>query len=280
MTLKTFPNAKEDELNKIWKELLDIQVRLFAPTEFRILKNLGYLEQIKSPILDLGCGNGIYAETLIKEMPCSRIVAVDSNETLLEEFNERIKNKSYQPNFEIFKWTAGKDKPNDAIFKCRTAIIRLMFQHYLFDPIELFKQLNNSLPNGALIIIIEEDDSFFQIYPDCRAYWREVELQSEYAKHTKSVRRFEGKKIPYYAGSAGLRVEHSETITHTNINVGTANLMDHFIKTLELVNITLPEILPEKEMTRLSDELNEYVEKYGDNCFFLYPNVMTIARTR
>lgn len=277
---RTFPKDKQDRLNQIWKELLDIQVRLFAPTEFRLLRSLGYLEIMKSPILDLGCGNGIYAETLKEELPNSQIIAVDSNETLLEEFKERIKDKSYNEDFEISKWIAGVDKPTDAISKCQTVIIRLMFQHYVYDPIKLFAELNQSLPNNTLVIIIEEDDSFFQIYPNCKAYWREVELQSEYAKHTEAVRRFEGKKMPYYAGSAGLKVEHSETITHTNINVGTANLMKHFIKTLELVNITLPDVLSENEMISLSNELNEYIEKYGDNCFFLYPNVMTIARTQ
>lgn len=277
---RTFPNDKKDRLNKIWKELLDIQVRLFAPIEFRILKSLGYLNNLRSPILDMGCGNGIYAETLMEQIPNCQIVAVDSNETLLDEFKERIKDKPYRSNFAIFKWTAGEDKVNDAISKCRTVIIRLMFQHYTHDPIELFAQLDRSLPKGSLIIMIEEDDSFFQIYPDCKAYWREVELQCEYAKHTGSVRRHEGKKMPYYAGAAGLKVEHSEVITHTNINVGTRDLMGHFIKTLELVNITLPDILSEKEMSQLTGELLEYVDKNGDNSFFLYPNVLTVARTQ
>jgi len=100
---RTFPKDKQDRLNQIWKDLLDIQVRLFAPTEFRVLKSLGYLEKMKSPILDLGCGNGIYAETLKKELPNSQIVAVDSNETLLEEFKERIKEKPYNEDFQISK---------------------------------------------------------------------------------------------------------------------------------------------------------------------------------
>lgn len=277
---KTFPSDKKDRLNKIWRELLDIQVRLYGPTEFRILKSLEFANTIRSPVLDLGCGNGIYAETLLREFPNSNIIAVDSNETLLDEFRERIIGKSHQTNFEIFKWTAGKDKITDKMSKCRTVIIRLMFQHYLYNPIELLSQLNKFLSKGSLIIMIEEDDSFFQIHPDCKAYWREVELQSEYAKHTGMVRRFEGKKMPYYAGKAGLQVEHSEVITHTNVNVGTKNLMEHFIKTLELVYITSPEILSEKEMIQLSSELNKYVEQHGDNCFFLYPNVMTIAKTQ
>lgn len=257
-----------------------MQVRLYAPTEIKILKEQGYLDRIEMPLLDLGCGTGAYAELLSENIPNSHIVAVDANETLLEEFRERLQRGSGKRNIEILQWTAGKDGITDKLSTCRTVVLRLFFQHYTYDPQRLFSELNSALPEGSLVIVIEEDDGFFQIHPECRAWRREVELQTEYAKTTKIVKRFEGRMIPQYAGSAGMKVEYSSVVAHTNVNLGTRELMNHFIKTLELVHITTPQILSEDEMQTLCGELNDYVEQHGDNCFFLYPNVMTIARTQ
>jgi len=270
-----FKEQFNNDAFRILSTILDLQVELFSPVEFQTFSK--YLSWIKhNPLLDLGCGNGTYAMAFRKEYPEIEVIAVDSNKELLKDFKNKLKNNNDEK-IKISHWHAGNEPAPLLAKKCRSALLRLVLQD-VFNPVAILRTLAEILPTESPVIIIEEDDSLFQIDPECAAFRRVIDIWEAYVvKHSVSSRHM-GRCIPRMAQEAGLEVVDVHLLAHSNIRLGTERLMNFFKLSVELFYALDSTLFEEGEAKYLLTELDSFVSKHGRKCFFLYPQVVTIAK--
>lgn len=269
-----FQIVQESTVTKNWNTYLDLQVRLFAKAEFELFARKGLTEK-HSPILDLGCGPGLYSRAFRKWAPHIRVVAADTNPALLGRFRSALK-KNPDQGIEIIEWSAGQGKPPSQIQSCKAAVFRYILQHTQ-DPLKVLKSVTQELRKGTLVFIIEEDDGLFQFEPEFKAFRELIDHLRSWGKEFQT-NRLMGRKIPYIASQAGLKVLDFEILCHTPYQTGIAPLLKYFILAMKIVSQTSPGVLSLMDVKRLEKEFEKYRKKYGKNCFFYYPQVITIAR--
>ncbi len=108
-------------------------------------------------VLDLGCGNGVLSEIVLKKLPNSHIVGFDITNEMLGAYEQKI--SKYTKNYELIQG----DYKIDSIGKSYDIILTGMTLHHLnWDDRKLFYQkLFNSANQNAIYvsndIIIDED---------------------------------------------------------------------------------------------------------------------------
>lgn len=268
-----FKVIRESAATRNWNTYLDLQVKLFAKNEFELFARHGL--PLKHPVLDLGCGPGLYSRALRKWSPSTPIVAVDTNQALLDRFRAALAKKP-DAKIDIHHWSAGTGTPPTAIKKCKAAILRYVLQH-THDPVAVLKSVARTLPKGALIFIVEEDDGLYQFEPEFPAFRKLIDVWDRWAKEYGGDRQI-GRKIPHIAAEAGLEVKDVQVICHTHYEPGLDPLLDYFMLSFGIVCETSPKVLSKAEAARLTKEFKKYRDAAGKNCFFFYPQVITIAK--
>lgn len=270
---KSFEHLTEENLIKNWIQFLNIQAQLCFEKDMSFMSKMG-LKDWNHPILDFGCGAGAYTHLLSKHFPQSTIIATDINDALLQEFGSRLKSES-NSNIQIFRWNALTDKAPDIIKSCWTCIMRMVLQH-VPDPCTILTAVKNILPSGAKIVIIEEDDGFFQIHPELPEFWRIIDTWSCYAK-TYVRDCYLGRKLPQLVSKCGYQLKYWEIVSHTNLDWGMDSMIEFFLGTLYLIQTSDPKIISLEEIKQIEKAFVDYKELYDSNCFVVYPQVITVA---
>ncbi|OKY74335.1 MAG: hypothetical protein BM485_13815 [Desulfobulbaceae bacterium DB1] len=137
-------------------------------------------------VLDVGCGNGVLSELVLRKLPLSFVVGFDLTAKMLDAFESKLSN--YAGRFELRQG----DYRIDSIGKGYDVIIAgLTLHHLAWEEREKFYQtLYSALNPGGLFlardIIIDED---YAVVRDQYAHWKEfMKSQREdpefwYSKH-------------------------------------------------------------------------------------------------
>jgi tRNA (cmo5U34)-methyltransferase len=137
-------------------------------------------------VLDLGCGNGVLSELVLRKLPRSFVVGFDLTEKMLDAFERKLSN--YADRFELRQG----DYHTDSIGKEYDLIIAgLTLHHFTWEERKKFYHtLYSALNQGGLFlardIIIDEDPA---VAKDQYTHWKEfMNSQGEdpefwYAKH-------------------------------------------------------------------------------------------------
>ncbi len=269
-----FKVLNEDDAVEKWRRYLELQVILFAKSEFELLQRKGLFSS-SSPVLDLGCGPGLYTRALRAWNPNVFVVAADTNLALLSEFESALQTQP-DAGIKIIKWTAGTTTIPKEVRTCKTVILRYVLQHN-HRPIKILKSLKKSLGRGSLICIIEEDDGLYQFDPPFPAFERVIKIWDTWAKSYKADRCV-GRKIPMMAAKAGLEVVDLNVLAHTPYSSDIDLFLEYFKLSFDIVTATSPRILNASQSHELTKAFDQYARKYGKNCFLFYPQVMTIVR--
>lgn len=71
---QTFHDDPNHVISVEWRRVLEYQVKLFADKEISFLERYGF-DESKGPLLDLGCGIGLFAKAVSKRFPKLKIIA-------------------------------------------------------------------------------------------------------------------------------------------------------------------------------------------------------------
>ncbi len=139
-------------------------------------------------VLDLGCGNGILSEEILRKLPHSYVVGFDLTENMLRAFEKKL--SKYSERFELKQG----DFRTDSIGNDYDIIIAGLTLHHLTLPERevFYSTLFSSLKEGGIFIsrdiIIDEDPDVIQ---DQYNYWKDfMTSQGEdpdfwYSKHAE-----------------------------------------------------------------------------------------------
>lgn len=211
-------DIEKDDLVQLWGRILAYQTTFFGPEELNVLRQWGFGNTEKG-ILDAGCGNGAYGLFLADHFPDVQFFGIDSNEKFIEEFHKKSKN-SISNNYSIHKCDMDIDPfPKDIKEKFDQCLMRLVLQH-VAKPISILQYIHGMLPSGGQIFVVEEDDGFFKIYPDCPAFHDVVRIWKEVCDYAGSV-RYIGSEVPELLTKSGFIVKRAKVLLHSNFEVGT-----------------------------------------------------------
>lgn len=270
---ETFFQPFSDDLSKVWQNVLDLQAKLFGPKVIKYFSQFG-LSESSGPLLDLGCGTGAYTLILKNKCPLLKIVAADANDELLETFRGKLQNED-NPDIQTIQWKAGHESVPNIIRECSSASLRLVLQH-IKNPTKVLSILKETLKPGSKIYIVEEDDGFFQIYPENRGFQRIFKSWSDYEDHNLNS-RYTGRQLPHFAKKAGLNVLHFDVLFHTQQEVGLQNIANYYLSTYHLVSLACPNLISKEDVESVSKDIEEYIANQNESCFLFYPQVVMIA---
>ncbi len=269
-----FRVLREEDAVSNWRRYLELQVKLFAKTEFELFRQYGLNAQ-NSPILDLGCGPGLYSRALRAWDSSISVLAADTNEALLKELRDELK-RLPDPGLSVIHWTAGASAPPTEIRSCKVAILRYVLQHN-HKPVEILRALTQSLSKGTLVFLIEEDDGLYQFEPPFPAFEKLIGVWSKWAKAFKADRLI-GRKLPKFAAKAGLEVVDLRVINHSPYLHGIESFLEYFKLSFDVVASTTPKVLNPTAARKMASDFDRYAAKNGPHCFIYYPQVVTVAR--
>lgn len=269
-----FQILEADQAVKNWHRYLELQVTLFAETEFELFQKYGF-SSVSSSVLDLGCGPGLYARALRAWNPNIQVVAADTNPALISEFKNVLAKKP-DSGIQILEWTAGTTQAPDEARKCKFVILRYVLQHN-HDPVKVLRALKKQLAPGAIIFIVEEDDGLYQFEPSFPAFEKLILVWRKWAKAFKADRLI-GRKVSGMVPKAGLELLDLQVLCHTPHRHGIETFLEYFKLSFNVVSSTTPKILSKKEAIQLERGFKEYSKKFGKRCFLYYPQVITVAR--
>lgn len=260
-------NIGHDDLIQLWNKILQYQTIFFGPEEVNILREWGFGDT-KKGILDAGCGNGDYGLFLANHFPDTGFFGIDANENFISEFSKK-NNDSLSQNYSIYQCDMATDPfPNELKGKFDQCLLRLVLQHVV-KPISILEYINEELPHGGQVFVVEEDDGFFKIYPDCPAFYRVVEIWKEVCDYAGSV-RYIGSEIPELMTKSGFNVKRAKVVLHSNFEVGT-KLIEYLVATVKMLHLTNPKLVKENEAERIAKEFDRYLDKNRDSWFAVYP---------
>lgn len=266
-------NIENDDLIQLWNKVLQYQTVFFGPEEVDVLRGWGFGKTQKG-ILDAGCGNGDYGLFLANHFPDTHFYGIDSNENFIRQFREKS-NDSLSDNYSVYKCEMPIEPfPTELKGKFDQCLLRLVLQH-VAKPISILEYLNEQLPSGGQVFVVEEDDGFFKIYPDCPAFYKVVEIWKKVCEYAGSV-RYIGSEVPELMTKSGFVVKRAKVVLHSNFEVGT-KLMEYLVATVKLLYFTNPNLVQENEAERIAKEFDRYLDKNRDSWFAVYPQVLTMG---
>jgi tRNA (cmo5U34)-methyltransferase len=154
--------------------------------QHEIIQSLIPREDRDYSVLDLGCGNGVLSELVLRKLPHSHVVGFDLTEDMLKAFERKL--SKYSGRFELKQGNFLSDLIGDQYDIIFTS---LTLHHLTWNQREQFyKTLFSSLREGGLLIsrdiIIDEDES---VRRDQYTLWKEFmksqgeDQESWYLKH-------------------------------------------------------------------------------------------------
>lgn len=139
----------EAEINR-----LKAQALMGWEKEYQYLKWYGLEDGMK--VLEVGCGPGFVTEQLIKNLPKSKITAIDFDKKLLT--NAKQLSTTSNVNF-IQSSVYDMGLPDN---EYDFAIARLIFLH-LYEPVKAAEEIFRVLKPGGKLVIIDIDDGIFGV---------------------------------------------------------------------------------------------------------------------
>ena len=153
------PPSSEDINNEIWNEedtnhFIEFS-NYFVPdreVQFQIISEMIPKPQKNKLILDICCGEGLLAETILKNFPECKVLALDGSKKMISRANSRL--KKFKDRIEIkefcltsINWQKLKAVPH--------AVISSLAIHHLDDKQKkiLFQNIFNFLSPGGVFII-------------------------------------------------------------------------------------------------------------------------------
>ncbi len=268
-----FGEELNNELFTQWVQTLDTQAKLFSPKEIALFERFGLGNDIHC-LLDLGCGAGAYTQTLRKRYPAMKAFCTDINAQLLAEFKKRLENDP-DPSIEIHQWNTLEEPSPVPLKSCNAAVLRLMLT-FFNNPCDVLKMLKEKLSPGTLLFIVEEEDRLAFIEPGLPAFDKILKIWRA-ARRELDIPSL-GRQMPNIIKQAGFEVIHSELVAHSSYDVGPANLLKYYITTLRLTYHYIPNYASLQEIEEIEQSIKNHVAEFGKGCFFIYPQILTIAR--
>ncbi len=214
--------CKEEEFRR-----LEEQALFFWSREKMLLSDSGLTESMR--VLDIGCGQGIVADRIARELvPRGQVVGIEPDSSLrsmaeaLAAQNQRL---TVMPG-DIYNLEQ-PDESFDFVYA------RLVFQH-LKAPVEALREIHRVLKPGGIALIPDVDNGWLTLYPEPPGFSDMLRL-AEKAQTSYGGDRFVGRKLAGYMGEAGFVNVATPVEVLTSARIG----LDLFLKIITCFKILL-----------------------------------------
>jgi SAM-dependent methyltransferase len=130
----------------VWNDLLRLQVEYFAPAEMAFLAGFAPWTRARS-VLDVGCGNGLYASALRQRFPDKAFAGIDISPGLIAEARAADPAIRFE---EADLFAYAPERP------CDLVVMRFLVQH-LTDFEGVLASVDRLLAPGGSLVVIEPD---------------------------------------------------------------------------------------------------------------------------
>ncbi|MBM4356452.1 MAG: methyltransferase domain-containing protein [Deltaproteobacteria bacterium] len=182
--------CQEEEFRRLEEQALFFWLR-----ERELLRGAGLKPDMT--VLDIGCGQGIVADRIARELvPQGRVVGIEPDPDLrrtaeaLAESNPRLK--------VVAGDVYNLDLPDESF---DFAYARLVFQH-LNDPVRALRGIHRVLKPGGIAVIPDVDNGWLALHPEPPGF-SEMLRHAEDAQAACGGDRFVGRKLAGYLEEAG-----------------------------------------------------------------------------
>merc|ERR1712176_168920 len=157
--------------------------------EFDILKNAGLRNG--ATLADVGCGTGAISITLTQELPETKIIGIDSNDSLLDKGRALSDRLGLASRLTFLRNDVGKIALQTS--SVDFAYSRLVMQH-VEQPVDVIREMKRTVKPGGKVFVMDIDDSFVALHPTLQGV---PSMMDEVAQHQKENGgdRFIGQKL-------------------------------------------------------------------------------------
>ncbi len=265
--------ATRRKLAACWSRVLRYQTDCFGAKELAILRSWGLGENSRG-VLDLGCGSGEYGCFLARHLPQVAFLGLEPNAAFVARCRTRLVDRGIV-NYQVCEGSLGGDSPPDAVAgRFDQSLLRLVLQHTP-EPIRVLKDLHGALPAGGRVHVIEEDDGFFHIFPECAAFDRVIEIWRSVCE-SGGTQRYLGRALPSLLQESGFELRQVEVLVHSSFEVGEV-LLDYLVETVRLLRLTNPGLVGADEADEIERVFQQYLAKNRRRWFAVYPQVLALG---
>jgi len=127
---------------------LDNKIRKLIQNPEKILKP--YIKN-NAIVLDFGCGPGFFTIAAAKIIDKGKIIAVDSQQDMLNRIKNRVKGKKLEKKIELIKCSNNNINVKEKV----DFVILVYVLHEIKDKIIILKQIKSIMKNDARLLFIE-----------------------------------------------------------------------------------------------------------------------------
>jgi len=214
--------CREEEFRR-----LEEQALFFWHRERELLRGAGLKPDMT--VLDVGCGQGIVADRIARELvPQGRVVGIEPDPDL-RRMGEAL--AAQNPGLSVVPGDIyDLGLPEGSV---DFAYARLVFQH-LREPVTALRQIHRVLKPGGIAVIPDVDNGWLTLHPEPPGFSDMLRL-AEKAQVAYGGDRFVGRKLPGYMEEAGFVDVSAPVEVITSGRVG----LDLFLKIITCFKILL-----------------------------------------
>lgn len=177
---------------------LQQQAQLFKSMELDVLKNAGLRNGAFAA--DFGCGTGAISITLAQELPETKIIGIDSNESLLNKGRALSERLGLTSRLKFLRSDVGQMTLQNS--SVDFAYARLVMQH-VKQPMNVIREMKRTVKPGGNVCVLDIDDGFVALHPTLQGV---TSMMDEVAQHQKEIGgdRFIGRKLFHIFKLSGL----------------------------------------------------------------------------
>jgi SAM-dependent methyltransferase len=267
ITLGLMNDITGGELMNSWKDLLDLQTRLFGPFEVEWLRANGFA--IGKGVLEVGSAIGAYGSWLARSFPEMRLLGIEANPHFVKGLPD------LPENYSVDACVLGQDPlPPRVAGAFDQCFVRYVLQH-VSHPRRVLRSIHEALPPGGRLYIVEEDDAFMTSEPASEPFELAFDRWRKVCQLGGTDSRI-GRKLAGMLSETGFRVDSYEVTLRTNAELG-EDFLDFYLNALRLFHLTRPIDVDAHCMERATRMFEDIKTTHRRTTVATYPHVLVSA---